>query len=297
MSIYLLLVFFCSFLYGLSAVLCKIGLQHKRDTNLPAYSISTIVLFLIKNKIWLLGIVISMIANVTIIQIQSFIDVSVVYPILNFSYIFVLLLGVFFLNESLNTWQYYGVLTVVSGTLIILLIADTTTGTGTNSTRLLSISAISLCIIFGLVAFVHNRKIKQYEIFYAICTGISFGNVETYMKANTNLVNSEYGDFSVLSMNSLIQFINMWPFLILILFGIIGWVCMQITYSHGDVSVTVPMFAVIQSSITLGCGYFVFGEFFSSQKILGVAMIVSGVVILVVSALTRNPETETARDN
>ncbi len=293
MSVYLLLVFFCSFLYGLSAVLCKIGLQHRRDPNLSIYSLGAIVLFLIKNKFWILGIIVSLIANVIIIQLQSFIDVSVVYPILNFSYIFVLLLGVFFLNETLNHWQCYGVLAVITGTLTILLIADTATGTGTNISRLLTISVISLIVIGCSIAFVHTRKIVNYEIFYAICTGIAFGNVETYMKANTNMVNSEFGDFSVLSMTSLIQFTSMWPFLLLLLFGIIGWVCMQITYSHGDVSITVPMFAVIQNSITLGCGYFVFGEYFSSQKILGVVMIVSGVILLVISAFAR-PETEPA---
>ncbi len=293
MSVYLLLVFCCSFLYGLSAVLCKIGLQHNRDSRLQSYSLGSILIFLVKNKIWLLGIVVSLIANVTIIQLQSFIDVSVVYPILNFSYIFVLLLGVFFLDEALSQWQWYGVLAVVSGTLVILLITDTSTGTGTDNARLVSISVISLVTIVALVAFAYTKKIVNYEILYAICTGIAFGNVETYMKATTNMVNSEFGAFSVFSMSSVVQFINMWPFLLLILFGVIGWVCMQITYSHGDVSITVPLFAVIQSSITLGCGYLIFGEHFSSQKVLGVMMIVSGVIMLVVSALT-SPEIEAA---
>ena len=293
MSVYLLLVFFCSFLYGLSAVLCKIGLQHDRDSRLQSYSLRPILMFLAKNKIWLLGVVVSMVANVTIIQLQSFIDVSVVYPILNFSYIFVLLLGYFFLNEELNQWQWFGVLAVITGTMIILMIADTATGSATNNSRLLTISVISLITIVSLIMFARFKKIANYEIIYAMCTGIAFGNVETYMKANTNLVNSEFGEFSVFSMASILHFINMWPFLLLILFGVIGWVCMQVTYSHGDVSITVPMFAVIQSSITLGCGHLVFGEYFSSQKVLGVAIIVSGVILLVVSALA-TPETETA---
>jgi multidrug transporter EmrE-like cation transporter len=250
-------------------------------------------MFLVKNKIWLLGIVVSMVANVTIIQLQSFIDVSVVYPILNFSYVFVLLLGMFFLDETLNQWQWFGVFAVISGTLIILLISDPSTGTGTDNTRLLTVSVFSLAVIVSLIIFARTKKIAHYEILYAICTGIAFGNVETYMKANTNLVNSQFGDFSVFSMASLMQFISMWPFLLLIVFGVIGWVCMQITYSHGDVSITVPLFAVIQSSITLGCGYLIFGEYFSAQKMLGVAVIVSGVIMLVVSALS-NPATEAA---
>jgi drug/metabolite transporter (DMT)-like permease len=293
MSVYLLLVFFCSFLYGLSAVLCKIGLQHQRDSRLQSYSLGSILIFLVKNKVWLLGIVVSMVANVTIIQLQSCIDVTGVYPILNFSYIFVLLLSLLFLGETLNQWQWFGVLAVITGTMVILLIPDTATGTGTNHSRLLTISVISLITIVSLIIFVRTKKIANYEIIYAMCTGIAFGNVETYMKANTNMVNSEFGEFSVFSMASMLHFINMWPFLLLVLFGVIGWICMQVTYSHGDVSITVPLFAVIQSSITLGSGHLVFGEYFSSQKMLGVAIIISGVIMLVVSALS-NPETETA---
>jgi drug/metabolite transporter (DMT)-like permease len=197
------------------------------------------------------------------------------------------------LNEHLNRWQWIGVLAVISGTLLILLITETITGTGTNNTRLIAISIASLIMIVSLVIFARTKKVAHYEILYAVCTGIAFGNVETYMKATTNLVNTQFGDFSVFSMASLMQFVSMWPFFLLIMFGIIGWVCMQITYSHGDVAITVPLFAVIQSSITLGGGYLVFGEYFSTQKMLGVLIIVSGVIMLVVSAFT-NPEVEMA---
>jgi drug/metabolite transporter (DMT)-like permease len=79
----------------------------------------------------------------------------------------------------------------------------------------------------------------------------------------------------------------------LIVFGLVGWVCMQITYSHGNVSVSVPLFAVIQSVVTLVAGYFVFGEQLGLQKIAGTATIVLGVVIVILSS-ANEVEMETA---
>ena len=52
---------------------------------------------LVTDKAWLLGIFMSGFANVVMIQVQSVIDISVVYPILNFSYVFALVLGYLYL--------------------------------------------------------------------------------------------------------------------------------------------------------------------------------------------------------
>jgi drug/metabolite transporter (DMT)-like permease len=280
--IYTLLVFFCSFLYGLSAVLCKHGLQS--HTGIRPLNIRKLIIFLVRNKFWILGVCLSFATNLAIVEIQSFVDISVVYPILNFSYIFVLLLGYRFLGESLNKRQWLGIFTVSVGTLLIIAIEKPVTGSDTHIGRLLAFSILSILAICTMVYIVQKRRVKNYEIYYALCTGISFGNVETYIKANTNMVIANVGEFSIFSIDSLSHFVGMWPFSMMMFFSVIGWLCMQITYSHGNVSVSVPLFAVLQSFITLSCGYFIFGEYFNFQKILGVTTIVSGVVMLVLSS-------------
>ncbi len=284
MIIYTLLVFFCSFLYGLSAVLCKHGLQS--NAAIASLGFKKLLFYLVKNRIWILGVCLSFATNLAIVEIQSFIDISVVYPILNFSYIFVLLLGYLFLHENLAKRQWIGIITVTIGTLLIIFIEKPGTGSDTNIGRLLAFSSFSMLAICIVVVTVYRKKIKNYEIYYALCTGLSFGNVETYIKANTNMVISEIGQFSIFSMDSLYYFIGLWPFAMMVLFGVTGWLCMQITYSHGNVSVSVPLFAVLQSCVTLSCGHFVFGEYFNFQKILGITTIVFGVVMLVFSSVT-----------
>ncbi len=233
---------------------------------------------------WLAGVVLSFVTNIAVIELQTVLDVSVVYPILNFSYIFVLLLGYYFLNEILNSKQWFGVLTVICGTALILFIETPATGQQANVWNLALISGVSIVSIATIVYWVYKCNTENYEIAYAICTGLSLGLVQIYIKANTNLVALELGHFSIFSMDAVLVFFTLWPFFMLTVFSIIGWVCTQITYSHGNVSISVPLFSVIQSVVTLVFGYFVFGEQLDLQKIAGAFTIVSGVAIVIFSA-------------
>ena len=203
-------------MYGLSAILCKYGLQ--RDAGLGSYSLTSILKFLINNKIWLIGVLLSFATNIAIVELQSVLDVSVVYPILNFSYVFVLLLGYFVLRESLNPQQWWGVLLVTLGTLLIIFIDSPAIGEGTHVRILVMMSFISIIGIGAIVYTVYKQKVENYEIAYAVCTGISLGNVETYIKANTNLVITELGHFSIFSLDSVLYFFSLWPFFMLIFF-------------------------------------------------------------------------------
>jgi Membrane transporters of cations and cationic drugs len=80
----------------------------------------------------------------------------------------------------------------------------------------------------------------------------------------------------------------MWPFLVLISFSIIGFICIQVSYSHGNVSITVPIIAVIQRIINMISGYLIFGEHFPSTKIIGFITIVLGIFILIFSSLNND---------
>lgn len=203
-------------MYGLSAVLCKYGLQQGAD--LRGYSLRSILKFLINNKIWLLGVLLSFTTNIAIVELQSILDMSVVYPLLNFSYIFVLILGYLVLRESINQQQWIGVALVTLGTTLIIFIDSPATGKGTDVRILLLISLISVLGIGAILYTVYKQKVENYEIAFAICTGISLGNVETYVKANTNLVATELGHFSVFLLDSVLYFFSQWPFFMLVFF-------------------------------------------------------------------------------
>ena len=105
-------------MYALSAVFCKIGLQQR--VRPPSFSLINLIQFLISSKIWLVGVALSSIANIAMIQIQATLDVSIVYSFLNLSYVFVLVLGHYFLKETLLHLQWTGVAVVIFGTLLLL---------------------------------------------------------------------------------------------------------------------------------------------------------------------------------
>ena len=287
MLIYTVIILVCCFMYGASAVLCKYALQRESAAPVPMSRRQKIVA-IVTNKIWLSGVSLSIAANLIIIQIQSVADLTIVYPILNFAYIFTLILGYFFLNELLTKAQWLGVTTTVAGTAILLFVENPSTGHPTDVTHLVVIASLSSLVILALVLAARKDRRRIEEVYYAMCAGISLGNVETFLKAATNMTVSNIGHFSVLSLESVLEFLTIWPFFILMAFGVIGFIFMQMAFSYGDVSVSVPLITMTQRPLTLFSGYFVFGEAFPLVKIIGIVIILLGVVVITRSTITKS---------
>jgi multidrug transporter EmrE-like cation transporter len=270
-------------MYAISAILCKIGLQ---TVVAESSSLNKLFDFLIHRKIWLLGIALSGIANIAMIQIQSQLDVSIVYSFLNLSYVFILVMGHYLLKETLTSIQWFGVAVVILGTLLLLVVTDPASGQATNTRILLLMTGIAVVAVVCLAILAKQWSSKtNYEIFFAICTGICFGSVEIYLKATTNIVTGELGEFSILSLSSVTRFVQSWPFVVMFVFGAIGWLCLQVTYSHGNVSVSVPIIAVSQRIVSTMGGYYVFDEDFSMLRVFGILTIICGVLLLVFASI------------
>lgn len=276
----------CSFFYAVGAIICKHSMHELQSQ--ARLGVTELTLFLIRNKIWIFGIIITLSTNLTVLQIQSVLDVSVVHSILNSSYIFTLLLGYLFLGEVLTRNQWIGTLTVTLGTIIILFIDNPVTGRMTDMERLLSISLLSGAVISIAIVIAGRRLRSNYEIFYAIAAGVAFGNSQVYVKVTTNCISDETGGFSVLSMQSLAELLHVWPSLAVALFSVIGFICMQISFSNGKVSITVALIAVISRAISTSSGYFVFGEHFPVEKVVGILVILLGVFVITLASVRSN---------
>ncbi len=292
MVTYSFLALLCSIMYALSAVFCKIGLQQR--IRPPSFSLINLIQFLISSKTWIFGVVLSSIANIAMIQIQANLDVSIVYSFLNLSYVFVLVLGHYFLKETLLYLQWLGVSVVIFGTLLLLAVTDPASGRDTDTQAMILLTVFSLSTVAFLVA---SAKVwsndANYEIFFAICAGICFGCVEFYLKATTNYVEEQIGEFSIFSLSSVVEFVRAWPFIVIFIFGAIGWISLQVTYSHGSVSVSVPIVAVTQRIVSIVGGYFVFNEDFSLLRVIGLTTIVVGVLVLVFASIRTRPQRKT----
>lgn len=286
MITYTIFALLSSLLYSVSAILCKYGLQHNVDVR--SLSLPNLFAFLVRNKLWIVGVLLGGVANLSIVQIQSQLDVSIVYSILNVSYIFVLVLGHYFLREHLNRTQWLGVGTAIIGTMMILAVKDPVTGRETDLNGLISLTVFSVIGVASLIFISSRLKSGNYEVLSAVCAGICFGCVESYLKVTTNLVTSEIGYFSIFSLNSVVEFVSLWPFFVMFIYGAVGWVFLQITYSHGSVSITIPVIAVIQRIVSMSSGYYIFGENFTSLRLIGIVTILLGVFLLIFSTLRTN---------
>lgn len=283
MNLYIGLTLICSFFHAVGAILCKYGLQ--RSNPLSKNSIKEMVLLLIANKFWVLGIAVSLSTNFFVLELQSILDLSIIHSIMNSSYIFTLLLGYIVLKEVLTKRQWLGTATVIMGALIIISVDNPTTGHATNVSALLIQGAISFLLIIFLIVLSLNNKNMNYEILYAASAGIAFGNSQVFVKATTNYITDETGYFTVFSLQSMTQLINVWPTLLIILFAITGFICMQISFTHGKVSICVALMAVISRAISTSSGYYIFGEQFPHVKVIGILTILLGVLIITLSTI------------
>ena len=191
-------------------------------------------------------------------QIQSVLDLSVVHAILNSSYIFTLFLGYFIFNETLTKAQWIGICFVIIGAALIFSMERPITGGLTDIRNLIGLTIVSLSIITIFIAVaIYNNRIN-YEVMYALCAGIAFGMSQVYVKATTNHISMEIGYFSVLSLDSLSEFLTAWPSIAVVVFGIFGFICMQISLSKGKISICIALLAVISRAISTTSGYYIF---------------------------------------
>jgi hypothetical protein len=54
--------------------------------------------------------------------------------------------------------------------------------------------------ILALILAARKDRRRIGEVYYAMCAGVSVGNVETFLKATTNMTMANIGHFSVFSL-------------------------------------------------------------------------------------------------
>ena len=104
-----LLVLFTTFLTSAGQILYKLG---SKSLEFNVYSILT-------NHYLILGAVIYAIGGILIIVSLRGGEVSVLYPIIATSYIWVTLSSIIFFNESINWFKSFGIIAIIIGISLI----------------------------------------------------------------------------------------------------------------------------------------------------------------------------------
>lgn len=102
-------VLFCTLLTSTAQIFYKFA----------AEKLSFNVLSIITNVNLLMGMLLYAVGGILIILSFRGGEVSVLYPIIATSYVWVSFLSIYFLNESMNLYKWLGVFTIVAGIVLI----------------------------------------------------------------------------------------------------------------------------------------------------------------------------------
>jgi len=283
MPLYVLLAVLASLCWGVGAVLMKRGVS----TRLPKLSISTflrdfkkILLTLLKSWEWVTSILLGIAGGFAIVQAQSMGDLSVVLPLANLACAFSILFGNLFLKERLSAGEWAGLVVLIAGAVLISISESRVTSEGTNSTMLWLLTigftaAVILCLFAQRASGEHSK-----EFILSICTGLFYGLGYVYLKVTTNMISQRLGTFSVVSWDSVTTAFTIWPAVVVILCNIFGFLCTQLAFSHGRVSVAHPLLTIVANMSPAIGGILVFGEDFTFSRGAGLCAIMAGALVI-----------------
>jgi len=111
------LVILLSILCSSSAqIFLKLGMNRFAGENTGPLGVILEVAF---NPFIILGVCLHLLALATWLYVLKHVDVSYAYPFISLGFVFVLLIGFFFMNENVNLYRLLGTLVIMLGIVLI----------------------------------------------------------------------------------------------------------------------------------------------------------------------------------
>jgi drug/metabolite transporter (DMT)-like permease len=261
---YVLLTLASSLVYATATALQKHGIA----TRLPAFALEDVfsrfgelLAAMGKNRIWLLGFAVVPLGFGLEIQAVSMGDIGVVRPLSRVESAFSVLIGVTLLGERLAPREGVGVFAMVAGALMLTLEPEPERAfvPGAAST-VLALGTTGALVAGLLVAQSRRPDWLAPEYGLAAGAGLAFGLADITMKLATSVESTEF-----------------WLFVAI---AITAFLVLQIAYSHGRVSVIVPVAGIAGTLLTVLLGSALLREPPSQGRVLGVLIMVVGIVLV-----------------
>lgn len=264
--------------HGVSAQIPKIGIS-TLISNLKG-----VISALVRSRAWAFSILIGIVGGFCMVQAQSMGDLTVVLPLANLACAFSILFGVLFLRERLNSREWVGLFVLLVGAVLISTSASEATGRSTKIDVLWGLTFGFLLVIALSLWIARTARSSSKEFIFSLCTGLFYGLGYIYLKVTTNMVLQKLGTFSVLSLESVISALTTWSAIICILCNILGFLFMQVAFSHSRVSVSHPLLTIVANMSPVIGGVLVFGEELTAFRSAGLIAIMIGALVVAFSA-------------
>jgi multidrug transporter EmrE-like cation transporter len=111
----------CTIFAGLAQIMMKFGAGHPMPSVVPAHpaTLWPFALALLGNFPLVAGYALSACNALLLIMALREGELSVLYPVYSVSYVWVILLSMYFFHDQLNAWKAAGVLLIMSGVALL----------------------------------------------------------------------------------------------------------------------------------------------------------------------------------
>ncbi len=272
------LMTFYGILGGVSAVLSKKGIiqigglrvERSWKTFLQTF------LKLLSTPVWLTGAILGIIGFcVYLIALQHF-ELSVVKPLVNTNLAFTFILAYIIFKERLKLTEWMGIFGIIMGMIFLGIVTRESTGI-IEFVPLICLLPLTIVGIIFLGIFIITERVQNQEFFYSISAGVFYGLGAIFTKAililfpaNANLA---------LLLFTIVMFS---------LTYIVAIVSQQFAFQNGRLSIVSPITNSVSVLIPVIGAYFIFTEQLNIEKILGLACILLGIILLRRTILIKN---------
>ena len=220
------------------------------------------IVSLAKNRFWLGGMFVSLIATLLYYAAMARYNISLVQPFMALNPALTAILGWKILGEMMSRKIALGIILIFCGILIDGTLAGEAAG-GVLSQETIWIYTGVMLALLAMACLIFRKT----EITDALCTGVGFGLSAIFFKS-----------ISLDGLNPLPIDLRIFAFAILY---IAAFICSQIGLRRGRALFVIPLSAAIGLVVPAIGGLVVFGEPFPAQKIAVIVLVFAGSILFV----------------
>jgi len=218
---------------------------------------------LAKNKFWLGGLLLSVIATLLYYAAMAKYNISLVQPFMALNPALTAILGWKILGEKMSRKIAFGIALIFCGILIDGTLAGEAAGSAVAGASLLWAYAGSALALLAVACLIFRKA----EITDSLCAGVGFGLSAVFYKS--------------ICLDGLTPLpIDLRIFIFGVLY-IAAFVCSQIGLRRGRALFVIPLSAAIGLIVPAISGLVVFGEPFPPQKIIVIVLVFAGSILFV----------------
>jgi drug/metabolite transporter (DMT)-like permease len=240
-----------------------------------------VVQALLRQPLWLLGLVVTVVAVGFETQALSLGDVSVVKPLSQVQSIFVVLIGVCLLRERVRATEWLAVAVLTAG---VGMLAQQPGDSAISAAGRLATLVATVAIAFaaGLSLFAMDRVAAgaARELGPALASGSLFGMGDVVMKVGTEVARERTGHFDLSRSGTIETLLGTPEFHLALVLGLAAFLVQQLAFSRGRLSLVAPVVTVGATAVAVLVGSVLLGESMDRARLSGIGAVLLGTLLL-----------------